>query len=334
MLFNKFLLFVFIVINVARAEQVHSKEDFALWLESFKKYALTQKITQNTLDIAMQDVKFNEKIIALDRKQPEHKKTFWDYYKDAIKKSRVEGGKLQIKKYSKILKKVSDKYDVSMYVIVAFWDLETSFGRNMGQVEIIPALANMAYDNRRRTFFTQELINALKIVQKKQVDIKKFKGSWAGAFGNFQFMPSTFLAYAVDGDGDGKIDLYNNTTDAIYSAGNFLSKMGWHGKYRWGRPITFDRNRQEIWDIVQSKEWYDMNIFIDMGIKSYGGKIMKKSKIKIPARLLAPMGKDGPVFMVYENFKAILKWNNSASYALNVGLLSDAYLYNEVLKME
>ncbi|GMO64066.1 MAG: lytic murein transglycosylase [Rickettsiales bacterium] len=333
-LFFFFCVFVSATDNRVFSEEVeqrYSQEDFENWLEDFKKYALTQGIKQEILDEAFKDAKFDHKIIELDKKQPEHKKTFLEYYSDAITKNRIEGGRKQIAKYNHILKKAEEKYGVSKYIIVAFWDLETHFGKAIGKRNILVSLANMGYDNRRRAFFIKELINALKIVQAGHVKIKDFKGSWAGAFGNFQFMPSTFLGYAVDGDGDKKIDLYNNPYDAIFSAGNFLKKIGWKKDLKWGIPIYFDKNNQELLDLLQSREWVNRDVFVKAGVKTLNKKPLKRSAKKIKAKLVAPMGLEGPIFLVYDNYNVIMGWNRATSYALNVGLISDAYQDGKIL---
>ncbi|MDR0423070.1 MAG: lytic murein transglycosylase [Rickettsiales bacterium] len=305
---------------------------FEIWKENFKKEAREKySIRQDVLDIAFKDVRENEKIIHLDRNQPETQKTFLDYYGSIVNKSRIERGRNQLKQYEKILNKATQRYGVPPYLIVAFWDMETHFGKNMGRSYIINVLSNLVFDGRRKTLFTKELIHALQIIQKKQIKIENFKGSWAGAFGNFQFMPSTFVNYAVDGDKDGKIDLYNSIPDAVFSAANYLSKMGWNSKYRWGRPVNFDVNNEKLWSLANSKEWRDLSFFINNGVKSYNGKSIQNAK-NLKAKIVAPMGKEGPLFLVYENFRVIMRWNNSTKYALSIGLLSDAYLYGETLK--
>ncbi|MDR2526882.1 MAG: lytic murein transglycosylase [Rickettsiales bacterium] len=305
---------------------------FLEWLNDFKDVAQKQHgIKKEVIEMSLSNAKFNKKIIELDKKQPEFRRTFLDYYKKKVNKDKMLSGRKQIKKYEKILNKVEKKYKVSKYIIVAFWEMETGFGKNMGKMDIVNSIANLAFDERRRKFFTEELIYALKIIQKKHVKLEKFKGSWAGAFGNFQFMPSTFMGYAVDGDKNGKIDLYNSVSDSLYSAGNFLSKIGWNNKQKWGRVVTINKDDEELWGLVNSKEWMDFNYFVDKNVKNYDGKKMRKIKNKIQAKLIAPMGKDGPIFLIYENFKVFLRWNNSVSYALSVGLLSDAYFSEKAL---
>jgi membrane-bound lytic murein transglycosylase B len=324
------LLFLFCLffVNILFANEIEQR-DFDIWIANFKNTAEKKyKIKKNLIEEAFKNVKLNEKIIYLDRNQPEIKKTFCDYYKDIIKNDRIKNGQKHLEKYSDLLKKAEKKYNVPSNIIVAFWDMETHFGKNIGKSYIINVLANLAFEPRRTAFFTEELIFALKILQKKQVSIENFKGSWAGAFGNFQFMPSTFTKYAVDGDNDGKIDIYKSIPDSIFSAANFLSKIGYDGKVKWGRPVYIDNDNEKMWDLVNSKEWMNLDFFAKNNVLTFDKK-KKIPVINIKAKLIAPMGKDGPVFLIYDNFKAIMRWNNSTKYALSIGLLSDAYLNKE-----
>lgn len=302
-------------------------KEFKEWVEDFKKTAVKKyKIKQSIVDEAFRDIKYEPKIINYDRKQPEFMKTFWNYYDSALKPERVANGKIKLKQNAKLFYSVAEKYNVQPQILIAFWGMETNYGKYMGKHSIIPALITLAFDPRRSDFFTSELIKALQIVNAGHISIKSLKGSWAGAFGNFQFMPSTFMAYAVDGNGDGKIDLINNLEDAVNSAANYLSKMGWNGKYKWGRPVLVDKKDKNVWQYVNSNEWKDVNFFKSLGVKKYDGSPLPSSDIS--ASLIAPDGVNGPVFLVYNNFKYIMRWNFSTNYALSIGLLSDAIVSN------
>ena len=309
------------------------QNNFYQWLENFKIYAKEQhNINDETLSKAFKDVKYKHKVIKLDRNQPEFKKTFFDYYDDAIHPSRIKRGKAKMEKNKRVLDQVYKKYGVPPQVVVALWGMETDYGRNMGRKPIFQSLATLSFDHRRSKFFTNELIQALKIVQGGHTDVEDMIGSWAGAFGNFQFMPSTYMAYAVDGDGDGKIDLRNSTADALYSTANFLHKLGWNGKYRWGRPVSFNKKNKKIASLVNAKGWKTVNYFSNIGVKTYGGRPLPKSNID--ARLVAPAGIDGPIFMVYRNFDRIKMWNNSTNYAISVGMLSDALIFEKPVELK
>ena len=298
-----------------------------------KIYAKEQhNINDETLSKAFKDVKYKHKVIKLDRNQPEFKRTFFNYYEDATHPLRVKRGKAKMEENKRVLDQVYKKYGVPPQVVVALWGMETDYGRNMGRKPIFQSLATLSFDHRRSKFFTNELIQALKIVQGGHTDVDDMIGSWAGAFGNFQFMPSTYMAYAVDGDGDGKIDLRNSTADALYSTANFLNKLGWNGKYRWGRPVSFNKKNKKIASLVNAKGWKTVNYFSRLGVKTYEGRSLPKSNID--ARLIAPEGIDGPIFMVYRNFNRIKLWNNSTNYAISVGMLSDELSLKKPTKLK
>ncbi len=301
----------------------YNAKEFNEWLEDFKEKARKKyKISQKTLDTAFKNIKYNPKVIKSDRKQPEFMRTFWKYFDSALKPERVADGRIMLKKYKTLLKNVSEKYGVPKEIIVAFWGMETYYGKILGNYNIIDSLTTLAFDPRRTDFFSSELIQALKIIDAGHMKPSQMIGSWAGAFGNFQFLPSTFNRYAVDGDGDGKINLISNISDAMHSAGNYLSKMGWDKKYRWGRPVLIAKDDKKIWEYVNSNEWEPLSFFRSLGVKQLDGNLVANKDIK--ASLIAPNGVEGPVFIVYNNFKLIMNWNASTNYALSIGLLSDA----------
>lgn len=334
----KKLLFLFLFLSMSYSplfaeENEDLSDKFYEWLIEFKQLANTKyKIDKNLLDDSFVDVVYKPKIIKLDRNQPEFTETFWDYYNNAVHPLRIKRGKEKFKEQGKLLKEVEKKYNIPQNIILSFWGMETDYGRIKGTTKLIDSLSVLSFDHRRSKFFTNELISALKIMQKNNLKKDEFIGSWAGAFGHFQFMPSTFLNYAVDGDKDGKIDLINSLPDAFYSAGNYLSKMGWDKRYRWGRPVEFNRDNKKIWAVVNTPEWRYISFYSHLGVKTTKGKELPKIHIK--ARLIAPMGTEGPVFLIYNNFTKIMLWNSSTNYALSVGLLSDALVDNAIGKIE
>jgi len=190
----------------------------------------------------------------------------------------------------------------------------------MGNYNLVSALSTLAFNPRRRDFFTKELVAFVKIIDAGHMS-SSAKGSWAGAFGNFQFMPTTFASYAVDGDGDGKIDLVGSHADAFASAANYLARMGWRGKERWGRPVTFDYKNAKIWQHANTFDQRPMRELAALGLRSHDGKKLQLSDMQ--AMLVAPDGQFGPAFLVYENHRLIMRWNASTNYALSIGLLAD-----------
>ncbi len=315
--------------NAPEEIEGYNEQEFQKWLSDFKKKAHNKyKISEKTLNGAFKNVKYNPKVIIADRKQPEFMKTFWKYSDSALKPERIANGKIMLKKYKTLLSNVSEKYGIPKEIIVAFWGLETYYGTIFGNYNIIEALTTLSFDPRRSEFFTSELINALKIIDAGHMKPYQMTGSWAGAFGNFQFLPSTFQRYAVDGNGDGKINLTSDIADAMYSAGNYLSKMGWNNKYRWGRPVLIDKTNTSAWTYVNSNEWKSLSFFRSIGVKQLDGELVQNKDIN--ASLIAPQGVEGPTFVVYDNFKYIMSWNASTNYALSVGLLSDALISDSV----
>lgn len=307
--------------------EIFDDTEFKEWVENFKKTAVKKhKISQATVDAAFKNVKYEPKVISSDRKQPEFMKTFWSYYDSALKPERIANGKINLKKYAKLFNRVSKEFNIQPKILIAFWGMETNYGEYKGKWPVIQTLTTLAFDPRRSEFFTSELVKALQIIDAGHIKLPEFLSSWAGAFGNFQFMPSTFMAYAKDGNGDGKIDIINNIDDAVYSAANYLSKMGWDGKYKWGRPVSVAKNNKSAWEYVNSNEWKTVNFFKDLGVKQYNGSPLPNSDIA--ASLIAPNGVNGPVFMIYNNFKYIMRWNASTNYALSVALLADAIASN------
>ena len=298
------------------------QENFKKWVIEFKKIALKDgKISEQTFDKAFENIKYNPKVIHKDKNQPEFMETFWTYYKKRLTKQRIMQGINEYKKYTKLLSEIEKKYGVPGQYIIAFWGLETSYGHYFGNWNVIKSLALLAYDGRRKHMFERELITALQILENNKIDIKKMVGSWSGAMGNFQFMPSTYQRYAIDGDGDEIVDMWGSIPDAFNSAANYLSKVGWKRDLPWGEevmiPDDFDWMLIGDYNIKKSKsDWQKL------GIKKAFGEPL--DNLAQSGYLLAPQGKSGPVFLLYDNFDIIMKWNLSYNYAILVGMLADS----------
>ena len=307
-------------------KQTEQQETFEDWKKEFKQIAIQKGVEKSILNKVLPELSVLENVIQSDRKQSEFLLTFWDYTDKALSESRIKKGREILKENQAFLNHISSKYGVDKHYLVAFWGLETNYGLFKGKIKTLDALATLAYDKRRRSFFTNELITLLKLMQSGEQT--EFYGSWAGAFGNFQFMPTTYAAYGVDADGDGNKDIINSLPDAFSSAANYLSQMGWDESAPWGREVK----------IYQNVNWNKLNEQIKRPVKEWI-KLGVKPIAKIPleerdiiAKLILPMGIDGPKFLVYPNFDKIMRWNNSTLYALAVGLLSDT-LRNEKFKL-
>lgn len=292
---------------------------FNAWKKDFEKQALAEGVDPDFLKQILPEIKELPHIVASDKKQPEFRFTFWNYTDRAISERRISKGKEMMETHKEVLARAEAKYGVRAQYIVAFWGLETSYGSYKGNIEIMNALATMAYEGRRRTFFTKELIAFLKIMQMEE--LYGIKGSWAGAFGNFQFMPTTFVAYAVDADGDGKRDVVGSIPDAVESAANYLAQMGWNKDVRWGREVKLTKPLN--WDIVHDDTKKTVEQWAKMGVEPADGTRWNSDDFNVMAELTLPMGIDGPVFLTYQNYKIIMRWNRSQLYALSIGLLAD-----------
>ena len=202
---------------------------------------------------------------------------------------------------------------------MSFWGLETVFGKHKGKMSVLNALATLACDQRRSEFFTVELLNLFTLIENEQVSVEQLQGSWAGAMGHMQFMPSAFLKYAVDGDNDGKVDIWQSEVDALTTAAHYLNNIGWQSKERWGREVKLPDNF--AFEQVAFDQYYSLEYFKKLGVQQTNSQALPDYDIQ--AELYLPSGYQGPAFLLYPNFNVIMKWNLSKSYALSVGILAN-----------
>jgi membrane-bound lytic murein transglycosylase B len=293
--------------------------EFEAWLAQLRQDARQKGISDQTFDQALTGFQPIPRVIELDQRQPEFVDTFWNYLDRRVESRRIAQGREQLHAQAKLLRSVQSKYGIPASVLIAFWGLETNYGGTTGNFPVPLALATLAYDNRRSAFFRNELLNALTILEQGHISLGDMNGSWAGAMGQMQFMPSTFLHYAVDGDGNGRKDIWRSLPDAFHSGANYLKKIGWRANEIWGRevllPEGFDFESARL-DIKRPlREW------AALGVRKADGKTLPRTK-QIGAIVL-PQGHDGPAFLVYRNFDVIMEWNRSINYALAVGHLAD-----------
>lgn len=283
-----------------------------------EQQAVDAGVSATTASEVMAQAELLERVIELDRRQPEFTTTFADYLNRRVNEARVSKGREMLAEHRELLERVTEETGVPAPYLVAFWGLETNFGSYFGKMSVPSALTTLACDPRRSNFFTQQLIAALRIIDEGAIPADQMEGSWAGAMGHVQFMPTVFLQHAVDADGDGRRDLWNSLPDAMMSAGKFLQSMGWDGDYRWGRevllPDDFDYSLADGRRLPLS-QWREL------GITDAFGKALARADIK--AKLVVPAGHRGPAFLVYENFRVIMGWNRSEFYAIAVGHLAD-----------
>ncbi len=315
------LLFIFIFASGEVYAKTKNPEDLAIWIKKFKFYAASQGIEIATLNRAFANVEYKERIISLDRKQPEKTISFFQYKKNILSKKRIYDGRKFLRKYSSVLTDISDKYGVPKHIIVALLGIETNYGTYMGSFNVIEALTTLAYDSRRSKFFTAELIAALKILQEGHIDLDEMQGSWAGAMGQCQFMPSSFLRLAVDFNQDGKIDIWNTKADIFASAANYLKQSGWREGEKWGRKVKVTKAIDK--NLLGLKLQKDLNYWDAVGVRKLNGQRLP-TDIDMKASLIEfTNGKDIETYLVYNNYRVIMKWNKSTYFATAVGLLSD-----------
>ena len=298
-----------------------ASESFETWLMNFKQEAAREGISQHTLSEAFAGTQPIPRVIELDRKQPEGTMTFAQYRERVINDARIQQGRRMLSEHREELESASAKYGVQPQYIVALWGIETSYGNNTGGFKVIDSLATLAYDGRRSSFFRKELMNALKIIDEGHVDAAHMKGSWAGAMGQNQFMPSSFHAYAVDHNGDGKRDIWGSLPDVFGSTANYLGRSGWRSDERWGREVSLPEGFPQSQTGLEVKkmlhEWQQAGVRLKNGAPLPTGEEMAAS-------IVLPDGAGGPAYLVYNNYRVIMRWNKSLYFATSVGLLADA----------
>lgn len=293
------------------------EQGFAAWLSDFRREARAAGISETTLDIAFSDVQYLPEVVERDRSQAEFTRSVWDYLDRAVSPGRIVAGQQKLEQVQTLADAASRQYGVPATILVAIWGMESNYGSNYGNLSAIDALATLGFDGRREKWARRELLAALKILQSGDIDRARMVGSWAGAMGQTQFLPSNFLAYAVDADGDGRRDIWGSMADVLASTAHFLARSGWQAGQPWGLevrlPDGFDLGRADTTLRQPASAW------AAEGVRSMSG-------IPLPelgeADIMLPAGARGPAFLVGANFRTILRYNQSTSYALAVGLLA------------
>ena len=301
----------------AEAHDADQQQRFARWVSEFRASARSAGISEATLRAALDDVQYLPRVVELDRAQPEFTRTPWEYLDTAVSPQRVAQGQEKLQQLRSALDGATARYGVPPEIVVAIWGMESNYGGNFGNTPTPSALATLGFDGRREAWARSELMAALKIIDAGDIDRAHMIGSWAGAMGQTQFMPTAFLAYAVDADGDGKRDIWGSMPDVIASTANFLARSGWQAGQPWGLevrlPEGFDFGRADPALRQSGAQW------AAEGVRSVDGQPLPPLA---DASILLPAGARGPAFLVGPNFRAILRYNNSNNYALGVGLLA------------
>lgn len=305
--------------SVSAQTYTDNNQPFSECLSRIGSQAKIEGISDKTVQQVLSKAKHSQRVIELDRRQPEFTQTFANYFNTRINDERVLRGRELLTRHRALLNKIQQETGVPAQYLVSFWGLETNYGGHFGDWSVTDSLATLACDPRRSSFFTQELLNAMRIVDAGDISPDRMIGSWAGAMGHMQFMPSTFLRYAKDMDGDGRRDLWGSIPDAMGSAANFLRQLGWIPDLNWGQevrlPSAFDYSLAGRDQMLSQAEW------AKLGVTAISGMPLTPTEQK--AALLVPAGHQGPAFLVTKNFYIIMRWNRSEFYALSVGHLAD-----------
>lgn len=292
--------------------------DFAEWRAAFRREALASGIPADLFDRAFAGVSPDASVIAADRSQPEFTRPVWQYLDGALSAERVRSGQRLLAEHATTLGRIEARYGVDREALVAIWGLESSFGQIQGDKSVIRSLATLAHEGRRPQFAKSQLIAALQILQSGDVAVGQLRGSWAGAMGQTQFIPTTYNTHAVDFDGDGRRDIWNSPADALASAAHYLQASGWQQGQPWGFEVSLPAE----FDYAQA----DMELRKPLGEwRRLGVRGLPQGNDEQMASLLLPAGHRGPAFVVLDNFRAILRYNNSSAYALAIGLLGERF---------
>jgi len=296
-----------------------AEPSFAAWREAFKSEALAAGVSAATFDRAFAGVQPNPDILAKDEVQPEYTRPIWSYLDTAVSPERLATGRQLLADNRAALLRATKPYGVEPQIVIAIWGLESAYGASTGGYNVIEALATMAYGSSRPAVFRKNLIDALLILEAGDIMPQDMRGSWAGAMGQTQFMPAAFRQYAIDGDGDGKRDIWRSLPDVFASTAGYLAAHGWRSGQPWGAEVRLPANFP--WELAEIDVAKTVAEWRKLGVRRADGKVLPK--VHSPASIIAPAGHRGPAFIVFDNFRTILDYNNSLSYALAVAHLAD-----------
>lgn len=299
-----------------------TEKDFAVWLKNLRVEARAAGVSQETLEAALADIEQPlPPVIDLDRNQPEVTQSLENYVAARVSEKRIANGRRMLSRYPTWLGRVERKYGVQRRFIVALWGIETNYGEHTGSFPVIQSLVTLAHDGRRSSYFRKELLDALHVLDAGHIRLRRMKGSWAGAMGQCQFMPSSFRRYAADADGDGRIDIWNSVPDVLASAANYLEQVGWQDDQTWGRPVTLPEKFD--FSLVGLETRLPLSRWQSLGVRRSNGSALPGRDLD--ASLIMPEGPGGPAYLVYDNFRVLLNWNKSNAFAVAVGSLSDRF---------
>ncbi len=309
-----------LAISPAFAGTVRADTGFDAWRARFRNEIQGEGLTSGVVLNALASAEFLPRVIELDRKQPEGSTTFARYADRILSPDRVQRGRELYNQHRPLLERIAGEYGVPARYIVALWGIETNYGANTGGTEVISALATLAYEGRRADFFRGELVQALRVLDQGHIAAADMTGSWAGAMGQCQFMPSSFMRFAVDGNGDGQRDIWTSLPDVFASTANYLAQNGWKSDENWGREVRLPARARAEWSGVDKRR--PLSEWARLGVRLRDGSALP-ARTDLDASLVQPDGPGGRAFLVYDNYRVIMKWNRSTYFATTVGLLAD-----------
>lgn len=324
-MYKAFLLAV--GLSFCSALWAEDKPSFEAWLIAFKAEASQNNISQKTIEASFENAKYLPQVIILDRAQPEFISPFLTYVKARVNPKSIATGRQMLQKHQILLSQLEAQYGVPKQVLVAFWGLETAYGKNQGDFGLPSSLMTLAYEGRRAAFFRSQLMDALRIVDAGNSTVAGLRGSWAGAMGHMQFMPTTLLQYGVDGDDDGVVHIKTSLADAFASAANYLESVGWDS----GAPIATEVKLPEGFDyaLAQLEVRKTSNDWEALGVRQIDNSALPKLE---NTAIILPQGWQGPAFMVARNFDTVMDWNHSINYALSISHLADQLVQDKLIK--
>ena len=305
--------------NKPNSDNGLSEAGFKSYVSQLKKEAAEKGIDKTKLDLAFADITFRPTVVRSDKSQPEKKITLDDYLTTRVPDWKVKQAVEQYNEHKALLDEIAHKYGVQARFIVALWGNESNFGKIQGNFSVLSALASLAYEGRREKLFKDNFFAALRILDEGHVDVNALKGSWAGAMGQSQFMPISFLNYAVDYDGDGRKDIWGTKADVFASIANYLSSEGWDDEGTWGRQVKL--TKAVPFSGLAKSNMKPLSFWQEHGVKRYNGSELPNAEVS--ASLIMPDGEQGRIYLVYNNFHTLMKWNRSSYFGVSVGYLSE-----------
>jgi len=301
--------------------QTPVKPSFEEYVEKLKVESIEQGFSDEFVATVFKDVEFYKRAVKADKNQPERKITLDSYLTTRVPDWKVSQAVEYYQKHKKLLEEIGEIYDVQPRFIVALWGNESNFGRIQGNFPVVSALTTLAYEGRREALFKKQLFAALTILREGHISQEKFVGSWAGAMGQSQFMPSSFLSYAVDFDGDGKKDIWSNPADVFASIANYLKSEGWDGSYTWGRQVKMPKGFDLTLSGLDKNKMQSLTRWQELGIRRFDSSDLPR--VDLPASLIIPDDENGRIYLVYSNFHTLMRWNRSTYFGVSVSYLAD-----------